>query len=406
VSEWVATTLGEVMELDVDAVEIDPTERYDIVGVLNRGRGLLYRDAMAGSATSYKTLNRLAADQVVYSRLKAFEGAITVTPKTLGVAYASQEFPTFTCGPSLLPDYFRLVTTTKGLWDRLQNLSTGMGGRRERVKPGDFLTIRIALPSVPEQRRIVDVMAAVDAQIEALAEEEARILGAWRAAVSALDACETSIKLGDLLDSIDAGKSPSGEERLPGPDERAVLKISAVGLARFDSSQVKTVSPKVDLKASTLVREGDILMVRCNAMLDRVGVVCRVPYQPTNLYLCDKTLRLVPRPGSVDPDYLASVMSAPSVRSQIAERTAGSDMRNIGQAAIRELLIPSPDPTEQRITGVALASYLAQADSTRSELAHLRLFRSTLLTALLNQEIEVPDSYDALLDSVPLGAVS
>jgi hypothetical protein len=36
VSEWVATTLGEVMELDVDAVEIDPTERYDIVVVTRR----------------------------------------------------------------------------------------------------------------------------------------------------------------------------------------------------------------------------------------------------------------------------------------------------------------------------------------------------------------------------------
>ena len=32
---------------------------------------------------------------LVYSRLKAFEGAITVTPDDLPESFASQEFPTF-----------------------------------------------------------------------------------------------------------------------------------------------------------------------------------------------------------------------------------------------------------------------------------------------------------------------
>jgi type I restriction enzyme S subunit len=170
-SEWQRVRLGEVMTLDVDAVEVDPQATYPIVGVLNRGRGLLFRDPISGSGTKYKTLNRIGPGQVVYSRLKAFEGAITVGPESLGEVYASQEFPTFTCGPGLLPAYFALVTTTSGLWDNLQNLSTGMGGRRERVKPTDFLTITLALPPVAEQGRIVDAMAAVDAQIHALEAE-------------------------------------------------------------------------------------------------------------------------------------------------------------------------------------------------------------------------------------------
>src|SRR4051794_14759430 len=108
------------MTLDINAVEVDPAHSYNIVGVLNRGRGLLYRKPMAGSETAYKTLNRIGPNQVVYSRLKAFEGAITVAPAGLHEVYASQEFPTFTCGPALLPRYFRLLTTTKHLWDTLQ----------------------------------------------------------------------------------------------------------------------------------------------------------------------------------------------------------------------------------------------------------------------------------------------
>ncbi len=58
-SEWSQATLGDLMTLDVNAVEVDPAQAYDIVGVLNRGRGLLYREPMAGFKTAYKTLNRI-----------------------------------------------------------------------------------------------------------------------------------------------------------------------------------------------------------------------------------------------------------------------------------------------------------------------------------------------------------
>ena len=51
-SEWRATTLGEVMTLDISAVEVNATESYEIVGVLNRGRGLLHRDPIRGSDTA------------------------------------------------------------------------------------------------------------------------------------------------------------------------------------------------------------------------------------------------------------------------------------------------------------------------------------------------------------------
>jgi type I restriction enzyme S subunit len=173
-SEWRKATLGEVVRLDVQTADVIAESLYPIVGVLNRGRGLLVREPLRGIDTAYKTLNKVRPGQIVYSRLKAFEGAITVVPKIAGAAYASQEFPTFTCGADLMPEFFRLLTTTPQLWDTLQNLSTGMGGRRERVKPAAFLGIPVALPPLSEQRRIVAVISAVDAQIEALTGEHAR----------------------------------------------------------------------------------------------------------------------------------------------------------------------------------------------------------------------------------------
>jgi type I restriction enzyme, S subunit len=164
-------SLHEVLAQDIQIVDVVGNDEYPIIGVLNRGRGLLYRESIRGSDTAYAKLNVIQANQVVYSRLKAFEGAITVTPASMQIAYASAEFPTFTCGTDLVPGYFALVTTTPSLWEMLQNLSTGMGGRRERVKPSAFLSIRMKIPTTHQQQTVVNVIGSVDATLKNLRAE-------------------------------------------------------------------------------------------------------------------------------------------------------------------------------------------------------------------------------------------
>lgn len=88
---WVRAPLSRFLTQNVMVIDVDPDQTYPTVGVLNRGRGLLYRDPVAGSSTAYKKLNRICPGVLVYSRLKAFEGAITVTPDNLPESFASQE---------------------------------------------------------------------------------------------------------------------------------------------------------------------------------------------------------------------------------------------------------------------------------------------------------------------------
>ncbi|MFE0136496.1 restriction endonuclease subunit S [Streptomyces sp. NPDC059037] len=269
-SEWERVRLGEVIALDVDAVPITATDSYDIVGVLNRGRGLLFREPIAGDETSYKTLNLIRPNQIVYSRLKAFEGAITVAPNDLGEVYASQEFPTFTCGERMLPEYFRLLTTTKRLWEQLQALSTGMGGRRERVKPADFLTIEVALPSLSEQFRILDVMAAVDAQIDGLDVEKQKA-ASLLALVRNAHPEGTEHDLRSIVSRIQGGKSVQASDDKPRTGESAVLKLSAIQLGAFVASEAKRLVDLTGYTNAHLVAEGDLLITRASGSFDRVG---------------------------------------------------------------------------------------------------------------------------------------
>lgn len=399
--DWQVVRLGDVIALDVDAVPVTPGSSYDIFGVLNRGRGLLFRDPVLGGKISYKTLNRLRPNQIVYSRLKAFEGAITVAPCDLGEVYASQEFPTFTCGERMLPAYFALVTTTTRLWEQLQRLSTGMGGRRERVKPADFLTIEIPLPPVTEQRRIVDVIAAVDAQVAALAEEihaASHTLNALRA-----DAPESDeVPITSVVDGIDSGKSVQTKGEAPVQGKARVLKLSAVQLGHFDADEAKRLDDPSGYTKAHLVRDGDLLITRSNTP-ERVGYVAVASDVPPDTYLPDLIWRIRPDVSRCLAAYLGHLLSASEFRARITASASGTSksMQKINKRNFGSITVPVPDSiTEQ-------GAYVAKCDAMSSavhvvttELLHLRTFRSTLLTSLLNQEIEISDSYDRLLEEV------
>ncbi len=400
-SEWERVRLDEVIALDVDAVPVTATTSYDIVGVLNRGRGLLFRESMAGCETSYNMLNRIRPHQIVYSRLKAFEGAITVAPNDLGEVYASQEFPTFTCGERMLPEYFRLLTTTKRLWEQLQALSTGMGGRRERVKPVDFLTMEIALPSLLEQRRIVDVVVAVDALAQRLAVETVAAETALKATrdslLTAMSGPEIPLKM--LTTKIGSGATPRGGEAAYVVEGVSLIRSQNVHDGRFEwNGLAKILDDQARLLDNVAVEPGDVLINITGASVNRVAMVpddvlpARVN-QHVAILRCNRDV--------LEPSYLAHVLRRSDLKAALDVMSgSGSTRQALTKAQLEKFSIPSPLVDEQRRVTTVLDGLLSESVAARSELAQLRTFRSTLLTSLLNQEIEIPESYDALSEGV------
>jgi type I restriction enzyme, S subunit len=154
--------LGEVLTLDVDAVELEPLQSYQIAGVYSFGRGMFRREALTGTTTSYRRLNRLHEGCLVMSRLKAFEGAVAIVPRELNGYFVSQEFPTFALDESRVTRrYFALICRWRGFWERLARASRGVGARRERVHPEQLLSLTIPLPKLAEQQRIAAYAEAV-----------------------------------------------------------------------------------------------------------------------------------------------------------------------------------------------------------------------------------------------------
>lgn len=151
--------LGDVLELKEVTEAITPAGSYPQVGVRGFGGGLFSKTAINGTETSYKAFNRLYEGAIVLSQVKGWEGAIARCPKDLDGWFVSPEYRTFRCKPGLASDeYFGELVRTEWFWSQLQDATRGVGARRERTRPEQFLNVEMPMPHFDEQLRVVEIL--------------------------------------------------------------------------------------------------------------------------------------------------------------------------------------------------------------------------------------------------------
>jgi type I restriction enzyme S subunit len=144
--------LGDILKLDEDEVPIEITGSYPQVGVKSFGGGLFPKCAVEGTGTTYRTFNRLYDGAFLLSQVKGWEGAVAICPPELAGWFVSPEYRTFRCIPTeSRARYLAPLVRTEWFWSKLANATRGVGARRERTRPEQFLNIELPMPDVEQQ---------------------------------------------------------------------------------------------------------------------------------------------------------------------------------------------------------------------------------------------------------------
>jgi type I restriction enzyme S subunit len=156
---WLRHALGEFLSPSGSDETVDPNRAYRIAGVYSFGRGLIDRGTIGGLDTKYRSLTRLAADDIIVSRLGGWEGAVAVVPERFDGAYVSAEYPVFAPDREVIvPDYFAGIARSPWLWDAIGGSTRGSMARRKRVKAEDFLSVKVWLPPPVVQSRVASLI--------------------------------------------------------------------------------------------------------------------------------------------------------------------------------------------------------------------------------------------------------
>jgi type I restriction enzyme S subunit len=165
---WIPTQLGDLLNTVSRPVVVQPTEEYRLLGVRLNGAGPFLREVKLGSQIAAGTLYMVEEEDFVYSRLFAWRGAFGVIGRDLSQSFVSNEFPLFQPRDNkidvrFLCYWFRLPSSLRWV---ASDCSGSTPLTRNRYKEEYFLALKIPIPTLFEQRRIVSKIEHLSTKIE------------------------------------------------------------------------------------------------------------------------------------------------------------------------------------------------------------------------------------------------
>jgi type I restriction enzyme S subunit len=331
----------------------------------------------------------------VYNRLFGWKGSFAVATAENHGCYVSNEFPCFAVDSNLLEDqYLRWYFTQPSAWQEALGLSAGgTPTSRNRLKEEKLLRMRIPLPPVPEQRRIVariEELAGKTAEAwalrqHALAEADSVVVATARKLLTAVDARST--ELGSWLDPQRDGiqTGPFGAQLGSSdfvPLGIPVLTIGNVQYGGLSLSGLKYVSSeKVEDLARYRIKTGDILFAR----MGTVGRCCIAPPEAEGWLINYHIIRVALDRARVEPRYIVwSIRASPDVEEYLEDKIRGATREGVNSTIVAGLPVRIPSVAFQR-------QIVAQLDELELKVGSVRALQAGTaaeLEALLPSVLE------------------
>lgn len=286
--------------------------------------------------------------------------------------------------PGIDPDY--LFYAIKSVLAELS--AKTHGSTMKHVVRGDFESTLVRVPSLPEQRRLVDILSRTEGLIRLHKDALAKAIEIIPALFIDMFGDPAINPMGwqrhsfnELISSIDSGQSPKCHDRLIQEGEWGVLKLSAVTLCDYNEGEHKTLPISIEPDSTLEVQRGDVLLSRKNTY-ELVGATAYVWSTQGRMLLPD----LIFRPNIADPDrlhpiYLWVLLTMPSKRQQLRKLASGSagSMPNISKARLNTLEIEVPPYTAQmEFAGIIEDIHSIRTQTTAALAAAQATFQSLL----------------------------
>jgi len=291
---------------------------------------------------------------------------------------------------------------------------------RWRLPTDAFNEFCVPLPPPSEQAEIAAFLDRETAKIDALVEEQRRLialLAEKRQAVishAVTKGLDPTVPMKDsgvewlgevpahwkvmpirrLLSGITQGWSPECLGRPADGQEWGVLKAGCVNGGIFNPEENKSLPATLEPRPEYEVQPGDILMSRASGSPALVGACAFVNKTRPRLLMSDKIYRIRLLPDC-DPEWFSILMSAGMMRAQIVSAISGAEglANNLPQSSLKGFQCAVPPQDEQlelvqyvKIVIERLAALISEAEGA---ITLLQERRAALISAAVTGKIDV-----------------
>lgn len=298
-----------------------------------------------------------------------------------------------------LPSYVEKAANSQAARAYLdQKLKTSAG--QIGVSGADIKAMPMALPPLPEQKRIADKLDTVLTRVDAVSTRLARVAPLLKRFRQSVLAAATSgrltsewresnavhqpwrdMTLGSLIEDMRNGLATKPDES---PAGKKILRISAVRPGVLDTTDHRYLTAdEVDAKIYNL-RKGDLLFTRYNGSLEFVGVCALVSEDLPEYVYPDKLIRVRANTAVVLPKFIEIASAEVEARAQIegfVKSSAGQ--KGISGSNLKSLRLSVPPLEEQTEIVRRVDTLFAFADRLEVRLKAAEAVAGRLTPALL-----------------------
>ena len=311
--------------------------------------------------------------------------------------------------------FLQSAFTQLGLYEGAGNKTTIPNLSRSRLAG-----LAVPQPPLAEQQTISYALGEVRDAIKVQDQSIATAQALKRAAMHALftrglrGEAQKETEIGAMPESWEVVNFASVREKLQygtsvrctyAVSDRPVLRIPNIEPQRVTADDLKYCALSGSDAAKYQLEDGDLLFIRTNGVLDRLGSCAVYEGYPGNALFASYLIRAKVRPDYVVSHFAASFFGSELGTSIVAGRaiSASDGKFNLNTTAIDSLLLPLP-PTlsEQREIVAVLDAIDRKIDLHRRKRAVLEELFKALLHKLMTGEIRVGElDISVLLDTPP-----
>lgn len=264
---WSEVPLGELLAPRNEFCAISPEGQYQEVTVSLWGKGVRLRRKVAGSEIAATERNVARAGDFIVSKIDARNGAYGFIPPDLDGGVVTNDFPLFTVVQNRIhPRWMYWICRSKFFVDLCRLASEGTTNR-VRLKESKFAAMRIPLPPLAEQQRIIAHLDAIESRLtraQKLREEISKETESFTISLHLASANNRLVRLGQLmsLDEKQEVVTPGGQYPQVG--------IRSFGMGLFKKPPV--FGANTSYRAFNILRTGQFVMSQVKGWEGALGV--------------------------------------------------------------------------------------------------------------------------------------
>jgi type I restriction enzyme S subunit len=165
---WEEYELKQFLKLKLRPIN-KPTKPYNALGIRSHGKGTFTKYIEDPGKISMDTLYEVKKDDFIVNITFAWEGAVAIVKESDEGNLVSHRFPTYIFDTNIvLPDYFKYIILTRKFIYKLGTISPGGAGRNRVLSKKNLLKLKLLIPEIEEQKKIVSILSTIDNEIDLL----------------------------------------------------------------------------------------------------------------------------------------------------------------------------------------------------------------------------------------------